>query len=39
LKEGLKRFYLISLADRREKEGRVSLVRQKADKAIEMADS
>jgi hypothetical protein len=39
LKEDPKRFYPISLTDRREKEGWVSLVRQKAEKAFEMADS
>jgi len=38
LKEDPKRFYLISLTDRREKEGWVSLVRQKADKVFKMTD-
>jgi hypothetical protein len=38
LKEDPKRFYPISLTDRREKEGLVSLVRQKADKVFKMTD-
>jgi hypothetical protein len=39
LKEDPETFYPISLTDGREKEGLVSLVRQEADKAFEMADS